>query len=86
MRIILDRIEKTQSGKRIAVFEADDEFIKISEDNMPKGLIDQLEVGDILEVKLDQDKIISAEILKEEADTKRAEMKSRLSNLFNRKK
>ncbi len=86
MKLILDRIEKTEEGKRIAVFENDDEFIKISEENMPNGLIDDVAVGDIIEVEIKNGIIISAKILKEETNSKRNEMKSRLGNLFNRKK
>ena len=86
MRLILDRIEKTQNGKKIAVFEMEDKMIKIDENNMPRGFIDQIEIGDIIEAELDGNKIISAKVLKEETQEKRKEMKSRLSNLFNRKK
>lgn len=86
MRLILDRIEKTQNGKKIAVFEMEDKMIKIDENNMPSGFIDQIEIGDIIEAELDGNKIISAKVLKEETQEKRKEMKSRLSNLFNRKK
>lgn len=86
MIIILDRIEKNQSGKIIAVFEKDNEFISISEDDMPKDLINILEVGDILEAEIIENKIISAKVLKEETENKRIEMKSRLNNLFKRKK
>jgi hypothetical protein len=86
MRMILDRIEITQSGQKIAIFEKDEEFISISEENMPKGLINTLEVGDILEVEIVENKIIFAKVLKDETESKRSEMKSRLSNLFKRKK
>lgn len=86
MRIVLDRIETNQAGKRIAIFEKGEEFIIISEDNMPKDLINTLEVGDIIEVEIVENKIISAKLLKEETENKRLEMKARLSNLFKRKK
>lgn len=86
MRIILDRIEKNKSGKIIAVFEKDNEFISISEDDMPKDLINILEIGDILEAEIVENKIISAKVLKEETENKRIEIKSRLNNLFKRKK
>ena len=85
MRLILDRIEKTAYGKRIAIFEKDDGFIEISEDNMPSDLIDKLKVGDVID-EIKGERIISAKILEAETASRRKEMKSRLGNLFNRKK
>ena len=70
----------------IIINEKDNEFISISEDDMPKDLINILEVGDILEAEIIENKIISAKVLKEETENKRIEMKSRLNNLFKRKK
>jgi len=86
MRLILDRIEKNTQGTKIAVFEMRDTFLKVSEDNMPQGFINELEVGDIIEAEVCENKILSAEILKNETENKRNEMKSRLNSLFNRKK
>lgn len=86
MRLMLDRIEKTAYGKRIAIFEKDDGFIEISEDNMPNDLIDKLKVGDVIDAEIKGERIISAKILEAETTSRRKEMKSRLGNLFNRKK
>ncbi len=86
MRLILDRIERTQNGKRIAVFECEDSFINIHEDNMPLGFINELKAGMILGAEIEADKLLSPKILYEETEKKQKEIKNRLNNLFNRKK
>ena len=86
MRLVLDRIEKIQNGKRIAVFECGDKLLDIHENNMPDGFIDELAIGMILEAEIKDERLISPLILLEETDKKHKEMKSRLDNLFKRKK
>lgn len=86
MRLVLDRIEKTQNGERIAVFEGDKDSYNISEKNMPGDFFNLLKVGMIIDAEIINDSLISPEILIDETDQKRNEMKSRLSNLFNRNK
>lgn len=78
MRLILDRIEENAQGKRIAVFELENEFVNINEDSMPDGLIDKLSSGIILEAEYNDGKITRAEILSNETEAKRQEMKRRL--------
>ena len=86
MRLVLDRIEKTQNGERIAVFEGDKDFYNILDKNMPEDFFNLLNVGMIIDAEIINDSLISPEILIDETDQKRNEMKSRLSNLFNRNK
>ena len=84
MRLILDRIEKNQEGKRIAVFECGENSYYITEDNMPLGFIENLKNGFIIEADVVNDLLINPEILFEETEKKQKEMKNRLNNLFNR--
>jgi hypothetical protein len=86
MKLILDRIEKTQNGKIVAVFEGDNALYNITEANMPNEFINSLEVGMIIEAEIVENKLISPKFLYEETENKRKEMNKRLSNLFNRKK
>lgn len=86
MKLILDRIEKTQNGKIVAVFEGDNALYNITEANMPNEFINSLEVGMIIEAEIVENKLISPKFLYEETENKRKEMNNRLSNLFNRKK
>lgn len=86
MKLILDRIEKTQNGKIVAVFEGDNALYNITEANMPNEFINSLEVGMIIEAEIVENKLISPKFLHEETENKRKEMNKRLSNLFNRKK
>ncbi len=86
MKLILDRIEKTQDGKIVAVFEGDNALYNITEANMPNEFINSLEVGMIIEAEIVENKLISPKFLYEETENKRKEMNKRLSNLFNRKK
>ena len=87
MRIILDRIETLENGKRIAVFEFPDEsFVNIHEDNLPNGMIDKFIDGIILDAVYENGKIVSAELLFEETEKKKKEMQKRLNKLFNRNK
>ena len=86
MRLILDRIETNAKGKKIAVFEQDEGFIDICEDFMPKELVEQLTPGIIIEAVLENNKILSADLLLEETNAKRNKMKSRLNRLFNKNK
>lgn len=86
MRIVLDRIEETEEGKRIFVFEAEYEIIDIHEDYIPRDMVASLNAGDILEAEIIDKKILSAKILKKDTEEKRKEMKSRLNSLFSRKK
>lgn len=85
MRLVLDRIVSNEQGKRIAVFECDDEIIKVVEDNMPSGLIDKLYSGVIIEADCLDDTISNVKLLINETENKRTEMKRRLSR-FSRKK
>ncbi len=84
MKLILDRIEKTQEGKIIAIFEGDAASYHISEENMPREFIDTLQVGMIIEAEIIDNKLVSSKFLPEETEKKREEMKSRLNSLFNR--
>lgn len=86
MKLILDRIEETQGGKKIAVFECGDNFYNIHEDNMPLGLIKEIQCGTILEAEIEDGNLLSPKILYEETEIKQNEMKNRLKNLFNRNK
>ena len=86
MRLVLDRIEKMQNGKRIAVFEYKDKSFDILENNMPAGFIDELSAGMILEAEIKDKMLLSPVILLEETEKKHNEMKSRLDNLFKRNK
>ncbi len=86
MRLILDRIEKMQNGKRIAVFECGESFFNIHEDNMPAEFMDELKSGMILEANIESDFLVSPIILYKETEEKQKEMKNRLNGLFNRKK
>jgi len=86
MRLVLDRIEKTQKGERIAIFECGNDQINISEENMPFGFIDKLNAGMIIEAQIVNNTLNSPKILYKETDEKQNEMNTRLSNLFNRNK
>ncbi len=86
MRLILDRIESNGQGKKIAVFENDDEFINVSEDEMPNGLMEKLSSGIMIEAEYANGKISSAKLLENETEKKRAEMKSRLSRFSSKRK
>ena len=86
MRIVLDRVEFNSERKRIFVFEAKGEMIDVCEDDIPSDIINLINVGDIIEAELQNKKIISAKILKDETEEKRKEMKSRLNSLFSKKK
>ena len=86
MKLILDRISKDESGKRIAVFEMGEEYVTISEDNMPLGFADTLTDGIIIEADFRNGVIYSATLLTEETEKKKKEMSNRLKSLFNRGK
>ena len=66
---ILDRIEKTQNGKIVAVFEGDNALYNITEANMPNEFINSLEVGMIIEAEIVENKLISPKFLYEETDS-----------------
>lgn len=85
MRLILDRIEINAQKKRIAVFEIGRDFVHIDEESMPEGFMDKLTDGIIIEADYQNGKILKAELLTEETEKKKAEMKGRLNRLFNRK-
>ena len=84
MRLILDRIVSNEQGKRIAVFENDEELIKISEDKIPNGIIDELFSGIIIEADYSNGEISNVQLLVDETEKKRTEMKNRLGR-FSRK-
>ncbi len=84
MKLILDRIEKTQEGKIIAIFEGDTASYFINEENMPREFIDMLQVGMIIEAEIIDNKLVSSKFLPEETEKKREEMNKRLNSLFNR--
>ena len=86
MRLILDRFEKTQDGKRIAVFEMNKELIEIHENDIPQNVLSELTEGIILECDVVDNRIIFAKILNEETQNKKQEMSNRVKNLFNRSK
>lgn len=86
MRLVLDRIEKTGDGKRIAVFEYGESFYYIDESKMPKGFMDELFEGAILEGEIEESSLKNPVILKEETEKEQQKMKNRLNNLFNRNK
>ena len=86
VRIVLDRIEETKEGKRIFVFEVENEMVDVHEYDIPRDIVASLNAGDILDAEIIDKKILSAKILKNETEEKRKEMKSRLNSLFSRKK
>lgn len=86
MILVLDRIEKTQNGKRIAIFENGDSFFNIHEDNMPPEFINELKTGMILEAEIKDNILISPIILINETEEKQNEMNNRLNKLFDRNK
>ena len=53
---------------------------------MPKGEINNMKVGIILEAKYENGKLFDISYLNEETETKKQEMKGRLNSLFNRRK
>lgn len=86
MRLVLDRIEENANGIRIAVFECGEENILIKESDMPDNLMDNLFPGIIMEAVLQGEKIVTAELLTEETNKKRSDMRSRLDALKKRNK
>lgn len=86
MKIILDRIVSDEYGKRIAVFEIENDFRNVHEDNMPPELINKIKAGDIVDAEIRGNVISSAIILTSETEQKEKEMKTRLNSLFSRNK
>lgn len=87
MKIILDRIDKDQKGIGVACFEDENgEMLFISEENMPRDFYNDLFVGVIAECELIDGKITSAKILHNETKSREEKMKSKLKNLFNKRK
>ena len=86
MKIVLDRIEKTQNGNRIFVFDGDKETYNIGENDIPKDIINELKVGMMIETEIIDGKLSSPTLLIDESNDKIDEMNSRLNNLFKRKK
>ena len=86
MRLVLDKIEKTQNGNIIAVFEGENTTYEFFETNMPNGFLESLKVGMIIEAEIVDGSLVCPNILIEETNKKREEMSSRLKGLFNRNK
>ena len=86
MRLVLDKIEKTQNGNKIAVFEGENTTYEFFETNMPDGFLESLRVGMIIEAEIVDGSLACPSILIEETNKKREEMSSRLKGLFNRNK
>lgn len=86
MRLILDRIERKQNGKRVAIFECVDIFYNIDEDNMPVGFMDKLSGGMILNADIEANTMKNPTILENETKQEQDNIKKRLNNLFNRNK
>lgn len=86
MRLVLDRIEKTDNEQRIAVFECGSSLYSIYENDMPYGFINQLKAGMIIEAEIKDDTLISPRILYKETEEKQQIMNDRLCKLFNRNK
>ena len=86
MRLVLDKIEKTQNGNKIAVFEGENTTYEFFETNMPDGFLESLKVGMIIEAEIVDGSLVCPNILIEETNKKREEMSSRLKGLFNRNK
>ena len=85
MRFILDRIETDISGKKIAVFECDDKMIDISQDQMPKGFIDEIFDGVIIEAEYKDENLISPVILYEETEERKKKIDERFKRIFKRR-
>lgn len=87
MKIILDRIDKDQNDISIACFEGEDgDILLISELDMPQDFIKKLFIGAIVECEIENGKIVSASILYDETKKREEKMKSKLKNLFNKRK
>lgn len=87
MKIILDRIDKDKNNVSIACFEDEKgDSLFISEADMPQGFFEKLFVGAIVECKIEDKKVVSASILYDETKEREEKMKSKLKNLFNKRK
>lgn len=86
MRLILDRINKNEKGKRIFAFEADSGIVFVYEDDMPMSFVDQLFENAIIECEYSDGKIINPNILLEETKRQEEKMKNRFANLINKRK
>ena len=86
MRLVLDRIEKNQIGKKIAIFECEEQFFEFFEEDMPQNALNSISVGDIIEAQVENNKLNSFKVLKEETTNKQNDISSRLNSLFNRGK
>ena len=53
---------------------------------MPKGIMDQLFAGIIIEAELVGERLCEVKLLLDETEAKKEEMKSRISNLLKRNK
>lgn len=86
MKLVLDRIASKQNGERIATFECGEEFVDISENNMPSGFIDTLSPSDIIEAEIVDGILYSPRILKDETENRLNKNRSLLNRLRNRNK
>lgn len=86
MKLVLDRIESTQSNERVFVFEGDTKNFEVLENNISCEDLISLKVGLIIEAEFKNNKLIVLKILQNETNIKAKEIKTRLANLFNRKK
>lgn len=86
MKLILDRIDVSQRGVKIATFESDYGMITISEKNMPEGFINELFINAIVEAELVDGKLSDPIIMTDESEKKERIMRSRLNGLFKKGK
>ena len=73
-------------GEKIAVFEVNDSFIEISENDMPNGFINKLTYGIIIEADLVENKLANPVLLIEDTESKMQTNRARLNRLRNRNK
>ena len=81
MRLVLDKIEKTQNGNKIAVFEGENTTYEFFETNMPDGFLESLRVGMIIEAEIVDGSLVCPSILIEETNKKIGEIMDRLNVL-----
>ncbi len=86
MKIYLDRIDSNHKGEKIAVFECNDETIAFHQNNMPKGFIDELTMGIIVEAEIKDGVLVNPKLLIDETNERLAKNRLRLERLRNRNK
>ena len=86
MKIYLDRIDKDQNGMPVVAFEVNEETVIFKSNQMPNGFVDSLIPNAIVECEIVDGCIVNPVVLYEETKQKEKEVRSRLHNLFKRKK